>query len=113
MRGLNCSTCTYWTKDDGIAGNVGKCTRFPPQVNDDPGPPRFPMTDETMFCAEWSQNDEPGEDVTHGQLHRELENAGVAVLKAWHGLERGNDSEHKLEPVIRKLQLVLQKCRAW
>lgn len=99
---LCCRTCTYWN-------NTGECTRFPPQVTDEPGPPRFPLTAADVFCAEWSQNDDEFEDgVTHGKLSQELIEASVDLVKAWHGSE-----EEKLEPHIKKLQMVLMKCQAW
>lgn len=99
---LKCRNCTYW-------GETGECTRFPPQIVQDGSEPRFPMVSADMFCAEWSQNDDPGEDVTHGQLTKELINASVDLCMAWNN----ESDEYKVEPFVKKVQLALARLGAW
>lgn len=104
---LNCGHCTYWNKLEGAGGNTGECKRFPPQVTDDPGPPRFPWCDGEMFCAEFAQNDDYKEDFTTGQCYKILQEAAVEALKEFY---QGEKMAHS---TAKKLKHALKIVYAW
>jgi hypothetical protein len=106
---MNCGNCTYWNRQNEDGSEYGECIRFPPQYVEFGSPSEFPKTHAKIYCAEWAQNDDPGEDVTHGQLHKEICDAAIAILKRWYN----DNQEEKLEPLMKKLQLALTRDRVW
>ena len=103
---LNCGHCTYWNKLEGV-GNVGECKRFPPQVTDDPGPPRFPWCDESVFCAEFCQNDDYADDYTTAQSYKILQDAAVEALRKFY---QGESMGHS---TAKQLKHALKVVHAW